>query len=106
LGQSPAQVKNASNDTIEGPLKVRVLTLESELGVAEITSADNGETGTGAVWDFSAQLPGGKLSSMSLSAPKTLTFRISNLRPLGQSRDFKYNVLNLDTRIYGRRKTN
>ena len=55
---------------------MRVLTLESEIGVPEITNADNRENGTGAVWDFTPQLPGGKLPSMALSRQKTLTFHL------------------------------
>src|SRR5205814_866280 len=34
----PAQLMNTSNDTVEGPVKVRVVSLESELGVPEITN--------------------------------------------------------------------
>jgi hypothetical protein len=96
-----AQLKNISKDTVEDPVKIRALTLESELGVPEITNADNGQNGTGAVWDFSSQLSGGTLASMKLSAPKTLTFRLSETRPLAQGRDFKNGVLSLDTRVYG-----
>jgi hypothetical protein len=101
-----AQLKNTSSDTIEGPIKVRVLTLESKIGVPEITNADNGENGTGAVWDFSPQLPNGKLASLALSQSKTLTFRLSDLYPLGQGRDLKYGLLNLDTRIFAKLRKN
>ena len=87
-----AQLKNISKDIVEGPTEVRVLTLESEIGVPEITNADNGESGTGAVWDFSSQLLKGRLSSMALSTPKALTFRMSDLYPLGQGRDRKYKL--------------
>ncbi|HKZ77833.1 MAG TPA: sialidase family protein [Pyrinomonadaceae bacterium] len=97
-----AQLKNTSKDTVEGPVKVRVLTLESEIGAPEITNADNGQNGTGAIWDFKSQLSRGQLPSMALSAVKTLTFRISDLRPLGQGRDFKSKLLNLDARIFGK----
>ncbi len=86
---------------MEGPVKVRVLTLESEIGVPEIINADNGENGTGAVYDFSNVIPKGGLLSMKLSAPKTLTFRMSDLYPLGQGRDFRYSLLNLDVRVLG-----
>ena len=93
-----AQLKNISKDPIRGPVKVRVLTLESEMGVPEITNADNGLTGTGAIWDFSQQVSG-DLTSMKVSEPKTLTFKVSDLRPLGQGKDFKYSFLNLDARV-------
>ena len=97
-----AQLKNTSSDLVEGPVKVRVMTLESELGVPEITNADNRENGTGAVWDFGPQLSEGRLPSMALSARKTLTFRMSDLRAIGQGRDLKIGLLNLDTRIFGK----
>ena len=97
-----ARLKNISKDTVEGPVKVRVLTLESDLGVPEITNADNGEGGTGAVWDFTPQLSGAPLASMKLSAPRTLTFRVSDLRPLAQGKDFKFSLFNLDTRVFGK----
>jgi hypothetical protein len=97
-----ARLKNISKDTVEGPVKVRVLTLESDLGVPEITNADNGQSGTGAVWDFSSQLAGSPLASMKLSAPRTLIFRVSDLRPLAQGKDFKFSFLTLDTRVLGK----
>ena len=97
-----ARLKNISGDAVQGPVKVRVITLESALGVAAITNADNGERGTGAVWDFSPQLPDGGLASMQLSAPKTLTFRLSDLRGLRPGKDFETAVLTLDTRVLGK----
>lgn len=93
---------NTSKDTLKAPLKARVLKLESELGVAEILNADNGEHGTGAVWDFSSQLVNGKLASLKRSKPKTLVFRISDLRDLGQGKDLKSGILSLDARVYAK----
>jgi hypothetical protein len=90
-----------SNDTVDGPIKVRVLTLDSQLGVAEIADADNGEQGTGAIWDFSRTLAG-PLAPMQLSSGKTLTFRITDLRPLGAWHDYRSGIAHMDTRIYGR----
>ncbi|PWB78871.1 MAG: hypothetical protein C3F15_00665 [Holophagae bacterium] len=97
-----ARLKNISGDTVEGPAKVRVITLESAVGVAEITNADNGERGTGAVWDFSSQLPEGGLPSMQLSAPKQLTFQLTDLRGLRPGKKFEAGVLTLDTRVLGK----
>lgn len=97
-----AQLMNKSKDTVETPLKVRVVSLESEFGVPEITNAGNGEKGTGAVWDFSSEVAAGKLESMGLSAPKTLTFRLSDLRPLRSGKDFRSDVVHLHARVYGK----
>jgi len=98
-----AQLKNITKDTIEGPIKVRVLTLESELGVPEIANADNSERGTGAVWDFTSSVSG-PLLSMGLSSPKTLTFRLADLRPLLAGTAMKSGVVNMSARVYGKLK--
>jgi hypothetical protein len=96
-----AQLKNLSSDTVTGPLRVRVLTLESQLGVAEITNADNGEHGTGAVWDFSNTIHG-PLAPMQMSDAKSFTFHVSELRTLGAGRELKSGVVRMDTRVYGK----
>jgi BNR/Asp-box repeat len=96
------QLRNSSKDTLERPMKMRVVNIESEIGVPEIGNADNTQNGTGAVWDFSSQLPEGGLAPMKLSAPKTLTFRIGDLRPLRQGKDFKFGFLSLDTSVFGK----
>lgn len=96
-----AQIKNLSRDTIKGPLKIRVLTLESALGVPEVTNADNNEKGAGATWDFTAELPRDGLTSMRVSAPKVLTFRISEMRPMGQGRDLKWLMVYFDSMVLG-----
>lgn len=85
-----------------GPVKVRVLTLEPALGVPRITNADNKEEGTGAIWNFTAQLAGKPLAPMELSEPRTLTFAISDLRPLRQGRDLVRRVMNLEARIFAK----
>jgi hypothetical protein len=87
---------------VEGPIKVRVLTLESDLGVAEVTNADNGEHGTGAIWDFTQQLTGKQLESMKQSESRILTFLVKDLRPLRPGRDFKRSLLTVDSHVYGK----
>jgi hypothetical protein len=97
-----ARLKNTSKNTIEGPIRVRVITLESALGVAEITNADNGEHGTGAVWDFSSHLAEGTLESLQLSTAKELTFQLTDVRRLLPGKDLDLGVLSLDTRVLGK----
>jgi len=97
-----ARLKSASKDSVEGPIKVRVLTLESDLGVAEVTNADNGEHGTGAIWDFTQQLTGKQLESMKQSESRILTFLVKDLRPLRPGRDFKRSLLTVDSHVYGK----
>jgi hypothetical protein len=99
-----AQLRNTSEHTVVDPVKVRVLSLESVLGIAEITNADNGQNGTGAVWDFSSLLPGGTLESLKVSTPRTLTFHLSDVRSLSPGKDFKPGLLSLDARVLGKLK--
>jgi hypothetical protein len=97
-----AQLLNTSKDTLEAPFKARVLTLESELGVAQIANADNGLNGTGAIWDFGSSLNGGKLASLKRSRPKTLVFHITDLRPVSQGKDFTSGVVSLNVRMFAK----
>jgi hypothetical protein len=39
---------------------------------------------------------------MQLSALKTLTFRVTDLRPLGFWRDYKSGIVAMDARVYGK----
>jgi hypothetical protein len=97
------RLRNKSSDTIEGPLKLRVVTFASEIGIPEITNADNGEKGTGAVWDFSEQLPGGKLAPQQSSATKVLKFHLSDIYPLVPGdRSGYWGLLRLTGRVYGK----
>lgn len=97
-----AQLKNHSKHTIVAPAKVRVLTLEPGLGVPRIADADNGETGTGAIWDFTDLIAAGTLAPMQRSQPRTLTFQLSDVRALSPGRDFKGAFMNLDTRVFAK----
>jgi hypothetical protein len=98
------RLRNASKDTVVAPLKIRVRTLESQLGVAEVTAADNGEKGTGAVWDLSSLLQGGVLLPGMRSQERTLEFRIASLRPLKPGRPFLSGVMSADLGLYGKVK--
>jgi hypothetical protein len=98
------RLRNASKDTVVAPLKIRVRTLESQLGVAEVAAADNGEKGTGAVWDLSSLLQGGVLLPGMRSQERTLEFRIASLRPLKPGRPFLSGVMSADLGLYGKVK--
>ena len=97
-----AQLKNQSKHTIETPVKVRVFALEPGLGVPRITNADNGEGGTGAIWDFTKQVGAGTLPPLKLSEPRSLTFQLSDLRALRQGKDLESRLINLDARVYAK----
>ncbi len=78
------RLKNISKDTIVGPIKLRVLMVTSELGVAHILNADNGGTTDGAIWDFTSLLENNLLRPDGTSGVKSLKFRITDLRPFRQ----------------------
>jgi hypothetical protein len=99
-----AQLKNTTNDTVDGPIKVRVLALDSDIGVPEVADSENGLNGIGAMWDFSSTLSG-PLLPLKFGAPKTLTFRLTDMRPLQGTSRFSGRVsqlLTVKTRAYGK----
>jgi hypothetical protein len=97
-----AQLKNQSKHTIEAPAKVRVLTLEPMMGVPRITNADNGEAGTGAMWDFTSTLGGGTLAPMQTSEARSLRFQLDDVRPLKAGDELKNVLLNMDVRVFAK----
>ena len=94
-----ARLRNTSEDDIQGPVKVRVIALGSEIGVAEILNADNGETGIGAVFDFTSLLDGDMLRPEAMSEPKEFRFRLSDIRPFEQNGRFRFGLVHLEVRV-------
>ena len=93
------RLKNISPRTVLGPLKMRVMKVQSELGNPEILGAANGEKGPGAIFDFEAVL---KLIPQEISPVKKLEFRLSRLRPIRRGKnDFRFGIIDLNARIYG-----
>jgi hypothetical protein len=101
-GTASAQLrlKNTSKDTIVGPVKARVVALNSDLGVPQIVGADNGTGRAGAIFDLTALIAGGRLLPDSVSAPRTLTVRLSDVRPFKQGQLLKFGLVALDARVY------
>jgi hypothetical protein len=105
-----ARLKNNSRETLRAPIRVRVTSLTSQLGVPALQGADNGLRGVGAILDLSSLIPAGGLLPDSVSAPKAFNFRFSDLRPLQAGREFRaltsrgggYGLLHFDLRIFGR----
>jgi hypothetical protein len=71
-------VKNHSEQELTGPIKVRVLSLGSTVGPAEILNSDNESARSGAIWDFSPLLQGARLKPGETSKPKPIEMRISD----------------------------
>ena len=72
-----ARLKNTSTAALQGPLKLRVIEIKSELGQPTIVNANNGASGIGAVWGFDAGQNGKSLEPNETSQIKELRFRIS-----------------------------
>lgn len=86
-----AQIENISDDTLSGPIKLRVISLVSggiAGGVASVHGAQNGNSGPGAVWDFTPVLIDAKLKPKQVSGVKHLQFDLLNLGPLRRAQLF------------------
>jgi len=97
-----ARLRNTSKETLAAPLKVRLLTLRSELGEASTANADNGVAGPGAVWDFTREMRGEALKPGAATEAKALSFRLRDLRPFQQGPEFLRNFVSLEAMILGR----
>jgi hypothetical protein len=74
---------NTSTDTLRAPFKVRALGMSSQLAeIVTATNASNGITGVGAVWDFTAVVPGGFLAPNATSGLQSMAFSLKQWRPL------------------------
>jgi hypothetical protein len=97
-----AALRNASRDTIRGPVKLRVVDVRSQLGTVMIPDAGPGMRGTGAVWDLSSLLTNATLLPDSLSATRKITFRFSDLQPYRRSvdGDMRLQLMQVDVRVF------
>ena len=91
-------VVNRSDAAISGPLKMRLLWSESLAGVPSVADSDNGVSGPGAIWDFSAALGSGVLQPWTESHPVTLSFK---LREIDRS-NIRFPLLTFESRVYAR----
>jgi hypothetical protein len=73
---------NASKKSIKGPLLLRMLSLDSNFGFADLLDSDNGETRAGAVLNFTPELSSGELRPGTSSRPRVLRFRLSHVPSL------------------------
>jgi hypothetical protein len=80
--ETDVQLENLSEDTFHGLLKMRVLDLNSDLGVPEIINADEGGKGEGAVFDFTSLLEGQELKPHAVTKPKHIKMRMVELDPV------------------------
>ena len=94
-----ARLKNTSKESLAGPLRLRVISLRSELGEPKILNADNGQDGTGAVWSFSKDIKPGESSPSKL-----IRFQILNPQDFRQENHFKSTFVSMDVRVLGQKR--
>jgi hypothetical protein len=97
-----AALRNASRDTVRGPVKVRVVDVRSQLGNVVIPDAGPGIRGAGAIWDLSSLLANATLLPDSLSASRKLTFRINDIQPYrrAEGEEFRMQLIQVDVRVF------
>jgi hypothetical protein len=78
-------VRNLSSIILSGPLYLRIISATSDVDQVEITNADNGVHGPGAVWNLEPTLPRRGLKPGERSSPKRLTFKLVRLSGVGAS---------------------
>jgi hypothetical protein len=96
-----ARLKNMSKDTIRAPLHVRVVALQSDVGVPTILNATNRVAGLGAVWNVSPLVKSGELKPDEASDPLELRFRLDDIRALRQGKRMRFGLVNFDTKVLG-----
>jgi len=97
------KVQNTSNQTVDGPLKLRLIDLASQLGQARAENSDNGISGPGAVWTIRGGAAGGALAPGAESSVQELAFRISDLRPFRDEKAIRYLFASFQARVLGKR---
>jgi hypothetical protein len=101
-----ASVRNKSAETLRGRLVGRLLSVDSEAGRASVLDADNGASGAGATFDFTASVPEGGLQPKQSTRPKTLRFELKDVRvpPLDPKEPWKalrVSFLDVDIQVLG-----
>lgn len=94
-------LENTSEDTLAGPMVVRVLAVESELGVARLESSDNQRPGAGGTLDFTSLLPNGKLAPGERSGRKRFRVQAVLQEPLRPTVDAVVGIAVLTTKVLG-----
>lgn len=73
-----ALLKNTSTKALPSVVKMRTLSLTSDMGVLKALNADNALSGAGALWEFSTR-SGGLLNPNAHSATRTLRFSLTHV---------------------------
>jgi hypothetical protein len=94
---------NTSEKAIAVPLKLRVISLKSSSAVPEILDGENRLPGAGAVWDFTPQLPEGRLAPGQSSRAKRVRFKLSQLGAFKlDKRGGLGSLISVETKVLGK----
>jgi hypothetical protein len=96
-----ARLRSTRSNALTGPIKVRVLALESALGGVQVVNADNRRQGAGAVWDFTNLIKGNALAPGETTGNKTLVFRLTDLRHLQNGSGVYSGLVELEAQVLG-----
>jgi hypothetical protein len=95
---------NSSNEVFEEPIKMRIINLESDVGILKVVNSDNMQNGIGAIFDFTDYLSNNQLKPKEKSKVKKLIFRLEDVRPLWQNNKFRYGIIKVDAKVLGKLK--
>lgn len=98
------RLKNNSDKTISGPVKLRLLSVSSAIGTAAAANADNKLPAAGAVWDLSSLLKDNSLKPEEKSEVKQLVFNIKDPLDLMDGKVLREKVLDFDVRILAQKE--
>jgi hypothetical protein len=93
------RVRNTSDDTLRGPLNLRLISLEGGVGAVSIRGADNSVSGVGAVWDFTPLIGDATLAPGELSKGRTLTLMLTDPQRFGPKGDERFDFAHLMFRV-------
>ena len=106
-GKLTIALRNTSKNNLLGPIKLRLLHVESDVAIITMQNADNGIGGGGAIWDLTTKTPPTGLSPGAPPVLQDLTFQASSVRPFQRGPgfdDFKFLLAHLTMRVYAQRK--
>jgi hypothetical protein len=86
------RLENTSKQTVQGPFKIRLIDLDSDVAIVEAVGATNGATSAGAVWDVTSYVDGSRLEPGTASRPVTLAFELHDVRPFVQGHTDRFDL--------------
>lgn len=93
-----AKLTNVSKRPLPLPLTARVLDVDSDVGVPEIVTSDNGATGAGALWKFVAD-SGATLEPAKSTTTRRIVFRLREVRPFHEGKEFHIGLISVKARL-------